>query len=158
MFARLCGGLIDPARWRIHQSHPLWRLPQAGAHVLALAYYQRYRRDDDTWLRYFVRLPSLPTHRVRAPIPPRLSPIPLYDSTGFDMQMTYQPLVLQHGQVLDYFPTVFVSEPLCVFGARCVVSRPQPDSPPQVLVSTPTQFFFAWCIWSLTRVRTTPVH
>ncbi|KAF8144504.1 hypothetical protein K438DRAFT_2101834 [Mycena galopus ATCC 62051] len=107
-----------------------------------LAYYQQYRRDADAWLRCFVTyLLVLETL-----------------NTGFDMQMTYQPLVLQHGQVLDYFPTVFVSELLCVFGAHCVVSRPQPDSPPQVLVSTPTQFFFAWRIWSLTRVRTTPVH
>ncbi|KAF8171407.1 glycoside hydrolase superfamily [Mycena galopus ATCC 62051] len=26
-------------------------------------------------------------------------------NTGFDMQMMYQPLILQYGQVLDYFPT-----------------------------------------------------
>ncbi|KAF8170011.1 hypothetical protein K438DRAFT_1941179 [Mycena galopus ATCC 62051] len=77
-------------------------------------------------------------------------------NTGVDMQMTYQSLILQYSQVLDYFPTVFVSEPLCVFGARRVVSCPQPDSPPEVLVSAPTQLF-AWRIWSLTRVRATPV-
>ncbi|KAF8144485.1 hypothetical protein K438DRAFT_1992740 [Mycena galopus ATCC 62051] len=35
-------------------------------------------------------------------------------NTGFDMQMMYQPLILQYGQVLDYFPTVFVSGASCV--------------------------------------------
>ncbi|KAF8209252.1 hypothetical protein K438DRAFT_260411 [Mycena galopus ATCC 62051] len=90
----------------------------------ALTYYQRYRRDDDAWLQYFVAyLFVLETL-----------------NTGFDMEMMYQPLILQYGHVLDYFPTVFVSEPLCV-----------------VLVSTPTQLFFAWRIWTLTRVRWAPI-
>ncbi|KAF8170008.1 hypothetical protein K438DRAFT_1982915 [Mycena galopus ATCC 62051] len=67
-------------------------------------------KDDDAWLRYFVRLPSLPIHRVRAPIPPRPSPIRSVAyllvletlNTDFDMQMMYQPLILQYGQVLGY--------------------------------------------------------
>ncbi|KAF8143388.1 hypothetical protein K438DRAFT_1783793 [Mycena galopus ATCC 62051] len=59
---------------------------------------------------------------------------------GFDMQIMYQPLILKYNQVLDYFPIVFVSEPLCV-----------------VLVSTPTQLFFTWLICTFTCVRAAPV-
>ncbi|KAJ6461380.1 hypothetical protein C8R45DRAFT_532599 [Mycena sanguinolenta] len=89
----------------------------------ALSYYQRYRADD-AWLRFFVGyLFVLETL-----------------NTGFDMGMMYQPLILQYGQKLDYFPTVFVSQPLFV-----------------TLVSTPIQLFFAWRIWTITRVAWVPV-
>ncbi|KAF7335218.1 hypothetical protein MSAN_02355100 [Mycena sanguinolenta] len=55
----------------------------------ALAYYQRYNRADDAWLRFFVGyLFVLETL-----------------NTGFDMGMMYQPLILEYGQQLDYFPT-----------------------------------------------------
>ncbi|KAF8170002.1 hypothetical protein K438DRAFT_1982909 [Mycena galopus ATCC 62051] len=51
-------------------------VPQVGSFIFF------YPSDDDAWLRYFVRLPSIPPHRVRAPIPPCLSPIPLYDGSA----------------------------------------------------------------------------
>ncbi|KAJ7238119.1 hypothetical protein B0H12DRAFT_100259 [Mycena haematopus] len=87
----------------------------------ALTYFQRCRKDD-AWLRYFVGyLFVLETL-----------------NTGFDMAIMYQPLILEYEP--DYFPTVFVSEPLFV-----------------VLVSTPIQIFFAWRIWTITRVVWAPV-
>ncbi|KAJ7473493.1 hypothetical protein FB451DRAFT_292990 [Mycena latifolia] len=89
----------------------------------ALTYYQLYHKDG-AWMRYFVLyLFVLETL-----------------NTGFDMAMMYQPLILQYGQKLDYFPVVFVTEPLIV-----------------VLVSTPIQIFFAWRIWSITKMVWVPV-
>ncbi|KAJ6586613.1 hypothetical protein B0H10DRAFT_2234356 [Mycena sp. CBHHK59/15] len=88
-----------------------------------LTYYQICRKDG-AWMRYFVLyLFVLETL-----------------NTGFDMAMMYQPLILQYGEQLDYFPTVFITEPMMV-----------------VLVSTPIQIFFAWRIWTITKMVWVPV-
>jgi len=50
------------------------------------------------------------------------------------MWMMYQPLILEYGQKPMFFPTVFMTEPLCV-----------------VFVSMPIQLFFAWRIYQLTK-------
>lgn len=55
-------------------------------------------------------------------------------NTALDMSMMYQPLILDYGQKPLFFPTVFMTEPLCV-----------------VLVSMPIQLFFAWRIYQLTK-------
>jgi len=55
-------------------------------------------------------------------------------NTALDMSMMYQPLILDYGQKPVFFPTVFMTEPLCV-----------------VLVSMPIQLFFAWRIYQLTK-------
>ncbi|KAF8167049.1 hypothetical protein K438DRAFT_247458 [Mycena galopus ATCC 62051] len=55
-------------------------------------------------------------------------------NTTLDMAMMYQPLILEYGQKLVFFPIVFMTEPLCV-----------------VLVSMPIQIFFAWRIHQLTK-------
>ncbi|KAJ6481574.1 hypothetical protein C8R47DRAFT_1218349 [Mycena vitilis] len=60
-------------------------------------------------------------------------------NTGFDMAMMYQaggPL----GQRPDFFPLVFPAEPIFI-----------------VLVSTPIQIFFAWRIWTITKMVWVPV-
>ncbi|KAJ6562261.1 hypothetical protein B0H19DRAFT_1143989 [Mycena capillaripes] len=88
----------------------------------ALTYYQLYHKDG-AWMRYFVLyLFVLETL-----------------NTGFDMAMMYQPLILDYGQKLDYFPKVFPTEPLIV-----------------VLVSTPIQIFFAWRIYTITKMISVP--
>ncbi|KAJ7627930.1 hypothetical protein DFH06DRAFT_1102828 [Mycena polygramma] len=61
-------------------------------------------------------------------------------NTGFDMAMMYQPLILEYGQRPDYFPLVFPAEPIFI-----------------VLVSTPIQIFFAWRIWTITKMVWVPV-
>ncbi|KAJ7196391.1 hypothetical protein GGX14DRAFT_574964 [Mycena pura] len=55
-------------------------------------------------------------------------------NTALDMSMMYQPLILDYGQKPVFFPTVFMTDPLCV-----------------VLVSMPIQLFFAWRIYQLTK-------
>ncbi|KAF7335884.1 hypothetical protein MSAN_02325400 [Mycena sanguinolenta] len=60
-------------------------------------------------------------------------------NTSLDMAMMYQPLILEYGQKLLFFPIVFMTEPLCV-----------------VLVSMPIQLFFAWRIHQLTKSRWIP--
>ncbi|KAJ7629050.1 hypothetical protein FB45DRAFT_919877 [Roridomyces roridus] len=83
----------------------------------ALTYYQVYKRDA-LWMRIFVAcLLVIETA-----------------NTALDMAMMYQPLILEYGQKLVYFPTVFMTQPLCV-----------------VLVSMPIQIFFAWRIFQLTQ-------
>ncbi|KAJ7080165.1 hypothetical protein B0H15DRAFT_857129 [Mycena belliarum] len=89
----------------------------------ALTYYKSYHQDGAR-MRYFVLyLFVLETL-----------------NTGFDMAMMYQPLILEYGQKPNYFPVVFITEPMIV-----------------VLVSTPIQMFFAWRIWSITKMVLVPV-
>ncbi|KAJ7635791.1 hypothetical protein DFH06DRAFT_1220420 [Mycena polygramma] len=88
-----------------------------------LTYYQVYKKDP-TWMRLFVTyLAATETA-----------------NTGLDMYMMYQPLILNYGQKPVFFPTVFMTEPLCV-----------------VLVSMPIQIFFAWRIHQLTKSLCIPV-
>jgi len=61
-------------------------------------------------------------------------------NTGFDMAIMYQPLIKDYGEKPTFFPTFFVTEPLCI-----------------VFVSTPIQLFFAWRIKSLTKSWWIPV-
>ncbi|KAJ7059512.1 hypothetical protein C8F01DRAFT_1210532 [Mycena amicta] len=55
-------------------------------------------------------------------------------NTALDMSIMYQPLILEYGQKPVFFPTAFMTQPLCV-----------------VLVSMPIQLFFAWRIYQLTK-------
>ncbi|KAJ7490998.1 hypothetical protein FB451DRAFT_1389739 [Mycena latifolia] len=82
-----------------------------------LTYYQMYQKDA-AWMRFFV----LGLFIIESA------------NTAFDMAFMFQPLILNYGQKPIFFPTVFVTQPLCV-----------------VLVSTPIQLFFAWRIKSLTK-------
>ncbi|KAJ7700773.1 hypothetical protein B0H17DRAFT_1046602 [Mycena rosella] len=82
-----------------------------------LTYYKLYQKDA-TWMRYFILVLFIIETA----------------NTGFDMAFMFQPLILNYGQKPTFFPTVFVTQPLCV-----------------VLVSTPIQLFFAWRIRSLTK-------
>jgi hypothetical protein len=82
-----------------------------------LAYYQLYRKDP-AWMRLFVGFLFFVETA----------------NTTLDMAMMYQPLILEYGQKLVFFPIVFMTEPLCV-----------------VLVSMPIQIFFAWRIHQLTK-------
>jgi len=82
-----------------------------------LTYYQVYRRDP-FWIRTFVGYLFFVETA----------------NTALDMSMMYQALILGYGEKLVYFPTVFMTEPLCV-----------------VLVSMPIQIFFAWRIHQLTK-------
>ncbi|KAJ6606111.1 hypothetical protein DFH09DRAFT_2270 [Mycena vulgaris] len=88
-----------------------------------LTYYQMYQKDA-SWMRYFVLILFIIETA----------------NTGFDMAFMYQPLILNYGQKPNLFPTVFITQPLCV-----------------VLVSTPIQLFFAWRIKSLTKSYWVPV-
>jgi len=89
----------------------------------ALTYYQNYRHDAG-WMKFFVFfLFAIETA-----------------NTGFDMAIMYQPLILDYGAKPTFFPTFFVTEPLCI-----------------VLVSTPIQLFFAWRIKSLTKSWYIPI-
>ncbi|KAJ6489437.1 hypothetical protein DFH09DRAFT_1209194 [Mycena vulgaris] len=87
-----------------------------------LTYYQIYHKDD-AWMRFFV-LYLFVLETV---------------NTGFDMAMMYQPLIVEYGRTPDYFPVVFITQPMIV-----------------VLVSTPIQVFFAWRIWSITKLVWVP--
>ncbi|KAF7359096.1 MFS domain-containing protein [Mycena sanguinolenta] len=82
-----------------------------------LTYYKNYQHDA-AWMKFFVfALFVVETA-----------------NTGFDMTIMYQPLIQEYGQKPTFFPTFFVTEPLCI-----------------VAVSTPIQLFFAWRIGSLTK-------
>jgi len=82
-----------------------------------VTYYQLYKKDP-IWMRLLVSyLFFVET-----------------SNTALDMSMMYQPLILEYGQKLVFFPSVFMTEPLCV-----------------VLVSMPIQIFFAWRIQQLTQ-------
>jgi len=88
-----------------------------------VSYYQVYKRDP-TWMRLFVAfLFFIETA-----------------NTALDMSMMYQPLILEYGQKPVFFPSVFMTEPLCV-----------------VLVSMPIQLFFAWRIHQLTKSIWIPI-
>ncbi|KAJ7153252.1 hypothetical protein C8R46DRAFT_1119854 [Mycena filopes] len=82
-----------------------------------LTYYQVYKKDA-TWMRLFVGFLFVVETA----------------NTALDMAMMYEPLILGYGQKPVFFPTVFMTEPLCV-----------------VLVSMPIQIFFAWRIHQLTK-------
>ncbi|KAJ7084862.1 hypothetical protein B0H15DRAFT_847882 [Mycena belliarum] len=82
-----------------------------------LTYYRLFRQDA-SWMRYFVFALFLLESA----------------NSAFDMAFMFEPLILHYGQKPTFFPTVFVTQPLCV-----------------VLVSTPIQLFFAWRIKSLTK-------
>jgi len=88
-----------------------------------LQYYEQYKRDK-LWLRYFVLFIFV----VES------------SNTMLDIGMVYEPLILHYGEVPDLFPTVFVTQPICV-----------------VLVSMPIQFFFAYRINRLTNSLWLPV-
>jgi hypothetical protein len=88
-----------------------------------VTYCQVYRRDP-AWMRLFVGFLFF----VECA------------NTALDMAMMYEPLILKYGQKPVFFPTVFMTEPLCV-----------------VLVSMPIQIFFAWRIHQLTRSLWIPV-
>ncbi|KAF7353856.1 MFS domain-containing protein [Mycena venus] len=88
-----------------------------------LTYYQNYRHDAG-WMKFFVF--ALFTVETA--------------NTGFDMAFMYQPLIQNYGAKPNFFPTFFVTEPLCI-----------------VLVSTPIQLFFAWRIKSLTKSWWIPI-
>ncbi|KAF7320777.1 hypothetical protein HMN09_00164000 [Mycena chlorophos] len=64
----------------------------------------------------------------------------LVANTALDMYMMYQPLILEYGAPLYDLPTVFVSQPLSV-----------------VLVGFPTQVFFIWRIYALSKIRIIPI-
>ncbi|KAJ7713422.1 hypothetical protein B0H16DRAFT_1810437 [Mycena metata] len=88
-----------------------------------LSYFQVYRKDA-TWMRLFVGfLFAVETA-----------------NTALDMAMMYEPLILKYGQKPVFFPTVFMTEPLCI-----------------VLVSMPIQLFFAWRIHQLTKSLWVPL-
>ncbi|KAJ6615219.1 hypothetical protein B0H10DRAFT_80678 [Mycena sp. CBHHK59/15] len=88
-----------------------------------LTYYQVYKKDAG-WMRLFV----LCLFVVETA------------NTAFDMAMMYQPLILEYGERPNFFPTVFVTQPICV-----------------VLVSMPIQLFFAWRIVQLTKSIWIPI-
>ncbi|KAF7344125.1 hypothetical protein MVEN_01702400 [Mycena venus] len=88
-----------------------------------VTYYQLYKRDP-AWMRLFVGFLFF----VECA------------NTALDMAMMYQPLILEYGQKPVFFPTVFMTEPLCV-----------------VLVSMPIQIFFAWRIHQLTKSLWIPI-
>ncbi|KAJ7215319.1 hypothetical protein B0H12DRAFT_1242004 [Mycena haematopus] len=88
-----------------------------------LTYYKNYQHDA-AWMKVFVfSLFAIETA-----------------NTAFDMAIMYQPLIQKYGEKPDFFPTFFVTEPLCI-----------------VLVSTPIQLFFAWRIRSLTKSWWVPI-
>ncbi|KAJ7033559.1 hypothetical protein C8F04DRAFT_1104310 [Mycena alexandri] len=88
-----------------------------------LSYFQVYKKDA-TWMRLFVGfLFAVETA-----------------NTALDMAMMYEPLILNYGRKPVFFPTVFMTEPLCV-----------------VLVSVPVQLFFAWRIHQLTKSLWVPL-
>ncbi|KAJ7110728.1 hypothetical protein C8R43DRAFT_162622 [Mycena crocata] len=82
-----------------------------------LTYYQVYKKDA-TWMRLFVAFLFFVETA----------------NTALDMAMMYEPLILNYGQKPVFFPTVFMTQPLCV-----------------VLISMPIQLFFAWRIHQLTK-------
>ncbi|KAJ7257555.1 hypothetical protein B0H12DRAFT_1232583 [Mycena haematopus] len=84
--------------------------------VQTMTYYQVYRRDP-TGMRLFVGFLFFVETA----------------NTSLDMAILYQPLILDYGEKPVFFPTVFMTEPLCI-----------------VLVSMPIQIFFAWRIHQLT--------
>ncbi|KAJ7655500.1 hypothetical protein B0H17DRAFT_1213966 [Mycena rosella] len=88
-----------------------------------LTYYKMYQRDA-AWMRYFILVLFIIETA----------------NTGFDIAFMFQPLILQYGQKPNLFPTVFITQPLCV-----------------VLVSTPIQLYFAWRIRSLTKSYWVPI-
>ncbi|KAF7339072.1 hypothetical protein MVEN_01983600 [Mycena venus] len=88
-----------------------------------LNYFQVYKRDP-TWMRLFVGY---------------LFAVSTANSV-LAMHMMYEPLIIGYGQKPVFFPTVFMSESLCV-----------------VLVSMPIQVFFAWRIYQLTKSPWVPV-
>ncbi|KAJ7301124.1 hypothetical protein DFH08DRAFT_979062 [Mycena albidolilacea] len=82
-----------------------------------VTYYQVYKKDP-TWMRCFVGFLFVVETA----------------NTVLDMAMMYQPLIVEYGQKPVFFPSVFMTEPLCV-----------------VLVSMPIQLFLAWRIYQLTK-------
>nr|GAT57313.1 predicted protein [Mycena chlorophos] len=82
-----------------------------------LTYYQLYSRDA-SWMRIFVAFLFVIETA----------------NTALNISIMYQPLILEYGQKPVFFPTVFMTQPLCV-----------------VLISTPIQLFFAWRIHQLTK-------
>jgi hypothetical protein len=82
-----------------------------------LTYYQVYKKDP-AWMRAFVAFLFIVETA----------------NTALDMSIMYQPLILEYGHKPIFFPTVFMTEPLCV-----------------VLVSMPIQLFFAWRIYQLNK-------
>ncbi|KAJ7164532.1 hypothetical protein C8R46DRAFT_1099830 [Mycena filopes] len=61
-------------------------------------------------------------------------------NTALDIGIMYQPLILEYGQKPVDFPLLFPSQPLIV-----------------VLVSTPIQIFFAWRIYTITKMIWVPI-
>ncbi|KAJ6567155.1 hypothetical protein B0H19DRAFT_720689 [Mycena capillaripes] len=88
-----------------------------------LGYYQVYKKDA-LWLRYFVAYLFFVETA----------------NTALDISMMYQLLILEYGQQPVFFPTVFMTQPLCV-----------------VLISMPIQLFFAWRIYQLTKALWIPM-
>ncbi|KAJ7772791.1 hypothetical protein B0H14DRAFT_3508898 [Mycena olivaceomarginata] len=82
-----------------------------------VTYYQVYKKDP-TWMRCFVGFLFVVETA----------------NTVLDMAIMYQPLIVEYGQKPVFFPSVFMTEPLCV-----------------VLVSMPIQLFLAWRIYQLTK-------
>ncbi|KAJ7223505.1 hypothetical protein GGX14DRAFT_658355 [Mycena pura] len=60
-------------------------------------------------------------------------------NTAFDMAFVYQPLILEYGAVPDLFPTLFLTQPLCV-----------------IAIVFPIQLFFLWRVRTLTRLTFLP--
>ncbi|KAJ6596343.1 hypothetical protein DFH09DRAFT_1134684 [Mycena vulgaris] len=88
-----------------------------------LTYFQVYTKDP-RWLRLFVAFLFIVETA----------------NTALDMSIMYEPLILGYGQKPIFFPTVFMTQPLCV-----------------VLVSMPIQLFFAWRIYQLTKSPWIPI-
>ncbi|KAF8171362.1 hypothetical protein K438DRAFT_1982075 [Mycena galopus ATCC 62051] len=75
--------------------------------------------------QYFVRVPSSPSVSISMSIHVAYLLVLETLNTGFNMQMMYQPLILQYGQVLDY---IFFSPRRVLAIVARLAPRPHPRS------------------------------